>query len=204
MMGFFLLDGRRQRLDQGDLLQRHARADGRPRAARAAARRPLADPGRGRGVAAHVPRLRALPPHRDRRHRAARPEDQGGREGGHVVRVLEPRRDALRGPRPLRPAPQSRAPGVRRRRAALLPRHGARAPGAADPDRGDAQALPEHRDRRVGRRSSNRRSSTSSRRCRSACRAERRRRRRRPSRSSRPSGCCCAAGAPATSSRSRR
>ena len=34
VMGFFLLDGGRQRLHQGDLLQRHARADGGPRAAR--------------------------------------------------------------------------------------------------------------------------------------------------------------------------
>ena len=31
---------------------------------------------------------------------------QRGREGGHVVRVVEPRRDALRGPRPLRRDPQ--------------------------------------------------------------------------------------------------
>ena len=37
---------------------------------------------------------------------------------------------------------QPRAPGVRRRRPALLPRHRARAAGAADPDRGDARALP--------------------------------------------------------------
>ena len=36
---------RRQRRDQGDVLQRHARADGRPRAAAAAARRPLAGAG---------------------------------------------------------------------------------------------------------------------------------------------------------------
>ena len=35
-----------------------------------------------------------------------------------------------------------RAPGVRRRRPALLPGHGARAAGAAGPVRGDAEALP--------------------------------------------------------------
>ena len=35
-----------------------------------------------------------------------------------------------------------RAPGLRRRRAALLPRRGARAPGAADPARGDARRYP--------------------------------------------------------------
>ena len=50
---------------------------------RATARRPVAHPRRGRGVTAHVPRLRPLPPHRDTRHRArtARPI----REGEKVV-----------------------------------------------------------------------------------------------------------------------
>ena len=74
-------------------------------------------PGRRRGVAADVPRLRALPPHRHVRHRAARAADQGGREGRDVVRLLKPRRDPPRGPRTLRPASQRGAPGVRRRRA---------------------------------------------------------------------------------------
>ena len=41
------------------------------------------------------------------------------------------------------PQPE-RAPGVRRRRPPLLPRHGARAARAQDPARGDAEALPEH------------------------------------------------------------
>ena len=50
--------------------------------------------------------------------------------------------DALRGRRPLRPAPQPRAPGVRRRRPPLLPRHRAGAARAAGPDRGDARPLP--------------------------------------------------------------
>ena len=68
--------------------------------------------------------------------------DPRGREGRHVVRVVEPRRDALRGPRPLRRAAQPRAPGVRRRRPPLLPRHGAGAAGAAHPARGDAAAVP--------------------------------------------------------------
>ena len=40
---------------------------------------------------------------------------------------------------------QSRPPGLRRGRAALLPRHGPGPSGAAGDDRGDAQALPEHR-----------------------------------------------------------
>ena len=58
--------------------------------------------------------------------------------------------------------PQPRAPGVRRRRPALLPRHRARAPGAADPDRGDARsATREMRARRHADATSNRRSSTS-------------------------------------------
>ena len=68
----------------------------------AAARRPVADPERRRGGAADVPRLRPLPPHRDARHRARRAADPRGRQGRHVVRLVQPRRDALRGPRPLR------------------------------------------------------------------------------------------------------
>ena len=61
--GLLPADGGRERLDQGDLLQRHAGADGRPGAAARAGRGPLAGPGGGRGGAADVPRLRALPPH---------------------------------------------------------------------------------------------------------------------------------------------
>ena len=61
----------------------------------------------------------------------ARPEDPRGREGRDVVRVLQPRRVALRGPRPLRRDAQPRAPGVRRRRPPLLPRHRAGAARAA-------------------------------------------------------------------------
>ena len=45
---------------------------------------------------------------------------------------------------PLRRSPQSRAPGVRRRRPALLPRDGARAARAAGAVRGDAPPLSEH------------------------------------------------------------
>ncbi len=67
---------------------------------------PGAGPERGRGVAADVPRLRAFPAHRDVRHGAGRPADPRRREGGHVVRVLQPRRDPLRGSGPLRRAPQ--------------------------------------------------------------------------------------------------
>ena len=76
---------------------------------------------------------------------------QQGRQGRHVVRLVEPRRGRLRGPRPLRRRAQPRAPGVRRRRAALLPRHRARAARAEDPARGDARALPGDGDRRADR-----------------------------------------------------
>ena len=129
--GLLPADGGGQRLDQGDLLQRHAGADGEPRAEAELDRRPLAGPGRRRGGAADVPRVRPLPAHGHARHRAARPADQEGREGRDVVRLLQPRRDPLRGPRPLRHPPQPRAPGLRRRRPALLPGHRARPAGAA-------------------------------------------------------------------------
>ena len=87
--------------------------------------------------------------------------DRRGRQGGHVVRVVEPRRDALRGPGQLRGHAQPRAPGLRRRRAALLPRHRARAARAADPARGDAQALPAHGAGRAAASTPSRPSSTS-------------------------------------------
>ena len=61
VMGFFLLMAAGQRQHQGDLLQRDARAARGPRAATAAARRPVADPERGRGGAADVPGVRPLP-----------------------------------------------------------------------------------------------------------------------------------------------
>ena len=61
--------------------------------------RPLADRWRGRGVPAHVPRLRPLPPHRDRGHRGRRLPGGRGRQGADVVRVLQPRRgEATRTP----------------------------------------------------------------------------------------------------------
>ena len=66
-------------------------------------------------------------------------------EGDKVVMwYVSSNRDESRyeDPDTLRRDPQPRAPGLRRRRPPLLPRHGARAPGAADPARGDAVALP--------------------------------------------------------------
>src|SRR5213596_685902 len=64
-----------------------------------------------------------------------------GRQGRHVLRVVKPRRVALRRSRPLRRHPQPGASGLRRRRAALLPGHRAGATRAADPVRGDARPL---------------------------------------------------------------
>ena len=53
------------------------------------------------------------------------------------------------------------APGLRRRRPALLPRRRAGPPGAEGAVRGDAEALPGNGDRRAARCSWSRRSSTS-------------------------------------------
>ena len=69
--------------------------------------------------------------------------------------------DVLRGPRPLRRPPQPRAPGVRRRRPPLLPRRRAGPARAADPLRGDAEALPGDEARRRARRPPSPPSSTS-------------------------------------------
>ncbi len=104
-------------------------------------RGPVADPGCRRGVTAHVPRVRALPAHGYVRHRTARAEDPRGRQGGHVVRLLQPRPHALRGRQPLRHPSQRRAPGVRRRRAPLLPGNSPGAPGAEGAVRRDAATL---------------------------------------------------------------
>ncbi len=76
---------------------------------------------------------------------------KAGREGRHVVRLLQPRRDPLRGPRPLRCPPQPRAPGLRRRRPPLLPRRRPRPPRAQDPARGDPRPLPPDGDVRQAR-----------------------------------------------------
>ena len=86
-----------------------------------------------------------------------------------VVRVVEPRRVPLRGPRPLRRHPQPRPPGLRSRRAALLPGRRAGAARAANPPRGDAGALPGDGAGGQAPSTPSRRSSTSSRRCRSGC-----------------------------------
>ena len=83
--------------------------------------------------------LRMFPAFAHFRRTATRDTELNGqeiKEGEKVVMwyvVLQPRRDALRGPRPLRRPPQPRAPGLRRRRPPLLPRHRARPPGAEDP-----------------------------------------------------------------------
>ena len=82
------------------------------------------------------------------RRTATRDTELGGqtiREGDKVVMwYVSSNRDESRYEDPDRfdVTPQPRAPGVRRRRPALLPRHRARPAGAAHPVRGDARALP--------------------------------------------------------------
>ena len=98
VMGFFLLVAAGNDSTKATYCSGDARPARGPVAEADAARRSVAGPRRGRGVAADVPGVRPLPPHRDGGHRAERADDPRGREGGHVVRLLEPRRDALRGP----------------------------------------------------------------------------------------------------------
>ena len=85
-----------------------------------------------------------------------------GRQGAALVRLGQPRRDGLRGPAPLRRAPGPEpAPGVRRRRPALLPGRRARAPGDEALARGDAAPVPGPSPGRRRRRAWRRPSSTS-------------------------------------------
>ncbi len=92
--------------------------------------------------------LRMFPAFAHFRRTATRDTELGGQpisEGDKVVMwYVSSNRDEtrLRGPGPLRRHPQPRAPGVRRRRPALLPRRRAGAARAAGPVRGDAGALP--------------------------------------------------------------
>ena len=142
MMGFFLLmaagndstkatycSGMRALIENPD--QRGKRA-----------RRPVAGPERGRGVAADVPGVRPLPPHRDPRHRAQR-HARSARATRWSCGTSSSNRDESRYEDPDRfdVDAQPRAPGVRRRRPPLLPRHRAGPARAADPVRGDAEAL---------------------------------------------------------------
>ena len=98
VMGFFLLVAAGNDSTKATYSSGMRALHREPRPAPAAARRPLADPGRGGGVAADVPRLRALPPHRHARRGARRPADPRGRQGGHVVRLVEPRRERYEDP----------------------------------------------------------------------------------------------------------
>ena len=170
VMGFFLLMAAGNDSHQGDLLQRHARADREPRPAAAAARRPVADPGRGRGVAADVPGVRPLPPHRDRATPSSTAQQiTRGRQGGHVVRR-----------RPTATRRATRTPTASTSRATPSTRPSAPAAGtsaSAPRSRGSScKILLEETLDALSRRwsspaspsTSSRRSSTSSRRCRSA------------------------------------
>ena len=66
VMGFFLLVAAGNDSTKATYCSGDAGADGEPGPAPDPARRPVAGAERRRGVAAHVPRLRALPPHGDR------------------------------------------------------------------------------------------------------------------------------------------
>ena len=169
VMGFFLLDRRRQRQHQGDLLQRRcARCMEHPDQRQLLLDDPSLIP------SAVEESLRMFPAFAHFRRTATRDTELNGqqiREGDKVVMwYVSSNRDETRYEDPDRfdVTPQPRAPGLRRRRPALLPRHRARAPGAADPARGDARALPGDGARRRAAATSSRRSSTSSRRCRCA------------------------------------
>ena len=110
---------------------------GRSGRARRRHRRRRAVGHRGRGDAAVGRVDPQLPPHGHARHRDPRRPDQGGRQGGHVLRVRQPRRRGVRGPDDVRHPPHAERPrDVRRRRRPLLPR---RQPGAARDQVDDAR-----------------------------------------------------------------
>jgi cytochrome P450 len=98
---------------------------------------PLADAGR-----AHAP-------HRQGRLPARWQDHQGRRQGGHVVRLRQPRRHGDREPRGVHHRPGAAAPSrVVRLRHPSLRRHAAGRNAAQDRLGGDPQALPDDRDRR--------------------------------------------------------
>ena len=101
---------RRQRHDEDDDVDRPVPAADPSRSAAGAARRPVADAGRGRGDAALLQSVALLPAHRDTRRRARRQADQGRRQGGDDVHLGQPRRRRC-SPTPRRstpPAPRTR------------------------------------------------------------------------------------------------
>ena len=79
-----------------------------PRPAGRAARRSVAHPRRGRGDPPVRQPAPLLPAHRRRRHRARRHADRGGRQGGDVLHVGQPRRGRVRRPAALRHPPRTR------------------------------------------------------------------------------------------------
>ena len=104
-----------------------------PRPARDPAGEPGADPGRRRGGdPARHPAAAGRPHHVARGH-AARGDDPGGRPGGAGLRRRQPRRAAVRRPRPLRRHPREAVPppGLRRGHA-RLPRRAAGPAGGQD------------------------------------------------------------------------
>ena len=168
-----LAHGGRERQHPGHLLLGSAQPADRLRAADARARASRAARVRRRGVRPLPPRVRVHAPDRDARHRDRGPADHRGRQGAAVVRLQQPRRDRLRGSRPLRRAPQpQQAPGVRRRRAPLLPGRRPCAPGDAAVAGRDAAAVSRTSRSMESPRGSARPSSTSTARSRSRCSAD--------------------------------
>ena len=170
MMGFFLLVAAGNDSTKATYCSGDARADGEPRPAPDPARRPVARAERRRGVAADVPRVRALPPHGDLRHRAER-HSRSARATRSCMWYVSSNRDETRYEDPdrfdVRRNPEHQAFGAGGRHFCL---------GTALA-RLELQILLEEtlarypRDGDRGRAAwSSRRSSTSSRRCRCGCR----------------------------------
>jgi len=124
--GFFLLIGRRQRLHQGHLLQRHAGADGKPEQMQLLLEDPSLIPVRSRSRCGCSRRLRISVA---QRRGDTELHGQQIKEGEKVVMWYvssnRGRRRATR-PRSLRRQPQCEHQAFGGRRPPLLPRHGAR------------------------------------------------------------------------------
>ena len=107
-------DGHRRQRHHGDDDRRgHLGPAPAPRAAGRAAGRPVADPRRGRGDPALAQPAALLPAHRHRGHRAQRHADRGGRQGGDVLHVGQPRREGLRRPASASTSTATRTPSCR-------------------------------------------------------------------------------------------
>ena len=140
LMFFFLLDGRRQRLDPVGLHLRDQEPARRPRADASSCAPARSRSSRwSRSSSASTPPSPTCAGPRPATPSSPGKQVEGRRQAGALVRLGQPRRDRLRRPRPLRrPARAQPAPGLRRRRAPFLPRRRARQARAEALDRGDA------------------------------------------------------------------